>query len=170
MPITNVPPGGEQLSFVESLDPRGAVGAAAWSTANLASLVLVRVGRPLTISTIKIYIGTASGNVDVGVYSWDGTTATRLASAGSTVAAGASAIQTLTLSASVALVPGKDYFLGFAADNTTVTVGRLSVVGVIGYQGFRWWGKTASFPLPASFTGLSQASNATGLVAWMQGS
>jgi hypothetical protein len=82
------------------------------------------------MTKLSVFIGTASGNVDVGIYSSDGTTLTRLVSSGSTAAAGASAVQTITV-ASAALVPSFSYYLAVAPDNATVTIGRVAITSAI---------------------------------------
>jgi hypothetical protein len=162
--FTRPSPGGAQPAFVESYNPCATAGAAGTLTANQALLVLVRVARPMTVSTITVYVGTASGNIDAGLYESDGTTWTRLASAGSTAASGTNALQTLTLGSPVTLIPGKDYWLAFAADNGTVTVTRISGTSGPNGRGNRAIFKASSFPLPATITALSAASS----VPWMQ--
>ena len=164
--LVRVNAGGEQLAFVQSFDSVGLLSSGATS-ANNGFLALVRVAKPIKVSTIKIFVGTASGNVDAGVYSSDGTTATRLASAGSTAAAGANAIQTLALSTPVTLQPGVDYYLAFAPDNATVAIGRASATGAVVALGNRALTKATSFPLPASFTLASMAG--TNFVPWLFG-
>lgn len=170
MSLTGIDPrraleGGDQMPYVSTLGLE-AGQTAATLTANQAYLVRVRVAKPLTISTLTFFVGTASGNVDAGIYQSDGTTLTRLAAAGSTAAAGASATQTLTLSAPVTLQPGIDYYIAFAADNATVTIARNSVVNsAIPFRGKRALQYATSFPLPASLVLASGA--ATVVVNWL---
>lgn len=152
--ITQAPPGGAQFDFVSTHGPvaRTVSIAAGTQTANSASLGLVRVGRPILITNLSIYIGTASGNVDVGIFTKSGTTFTLVASSGSTAAAGTAAIQTIPLTAVYTLSPGIDYYFGEVADNGTVTIGRSSAVAVtVPGLGVENGIKATLFPL-ATFT------------------
>jgi hypothetical protein len=110
-----------------------------------------RVQPALSVTKLSVFIGTASGNVDVGIYSSDGTTLTRLVSSGSTAAAGASAVQTITV-ASAALVPSFSYYLAVAPDNAIVTIGRVAITSAISALGKRVQAFTSGFPLPSTLT------------------
>ncbi|MCC6314207.1 MAG: DUF4082 domain-containing protein [Thermomicrobiales bacterium] len=129
-------------------------------TANQAYLVRFRVAKPITVANIRVFVGSAtSGNLDAGLYTLNGTTWTRIASAGSTAAGTASTMQTLALTAAVTLVPGVDYWVAFAADNATVTILvtaiSLSGAGTMYSIDNMSLTKTASFPLPATLTSLA---------------
>ena len=146
--------GGDQFDFVSSHGPitRTASIAAGTQTANSASLILVRVGRPITITSLTIYIGTASCIVDVGIFTRSGTTYTLVASSGSTAAAGTNATQTIALTAAYTLQPGIDYYFAEVADNGTVTIGRSSAVAAtVPAIGVENGIKASLFPL-ATFT------------------
>jgi hypothetical protein len=136
--------------FISTMDIEANIGAVALS-ANNAYCARIRVQPALSITKLSVFIGTASGNVDVGVYSSDGTTLTRLVSSGSTAAAGASAVQTITV-ASTALVPGFSYYLAVAPDNATVTIGRVAITSAIAALGKRVQAFTSGFPLPSTLT------------------
>lgn len=151
MPIT-IPAGTGQFDYVSTVDGAG-VGSLAVTVANQANLALVRVAKPKSVTALTVLIGTSSGNLDVGIYSWDGTTATRLGSSGSTAVGTASTTQTVALTATVVLSPGTNYFFALACDNATATFGRLgSGDGDLGAYGSRSLLKTSSFPLPATIT------------------
>jgi hypothetical protein len=166
MPELQLAQGGQQMPYVESIP--GIVGAntPAALTANAAYFFRVRVAAPLTVTKISFMVGTASGNVDAGIYaSTDGgVTLTRLVSAGSTAAAGSSAIQSLTI-ATTTLVPGVDYWLAFAVDNATATIGKTTVQNAISNRFARGNAKTSSFPLPSSVASLTANGNALWLEA-----
>ena len=153
--------GGNQFDFVETF-PAGLFNALTVLSANAAYLTLVRVARPIVVTQITYGLGTASGNVDLGIYdSADGgTTLTRLGSTGSTAATGTNTTQTIALTAAVTLVPGKDYWLAFAVDNATLTPyrGANQTAPSIGGIGVRSVAKATAFPLPTSITGHSGGS------------
>ena len=121
------------------------------NTANTAYLTAFQVFRAVSVTKIVGRIGTASGNVDFGLYSSDGTTATLLNATGS-IACPTAAVRVINTVTSTALSPGVTYFVAVAFDNATATLAKLGqVVGPsnVLFQG----GKIASsFPLPASVT------------------
>ena len=152
---------GGQLPYVATPTMMVANTTAALA-ANTGYLQRFRVAAPLTIGRITYFVGTASGNVDVGVYRLDGgDTLTRLASSGSTAAVGAAATHTVPLTASVTLVPGVDYYLAFAPDNATVTIGRTTPNSFWSSMGKTAVSRATSFPLPASMTYASVAGSST---------
>lgn len=152
--------GGGQFDAVESY-PLAAGGTAATLAANTAYLAKVRVSRPVRITQMSYLVGTASGNVDLGVYQSNGTTLTRMGSTGSTAAAGSSVIQTIALTATVWINPGVDYYLGIAPDNGTVSIGRVTPNSVVTTLGRRAVSIATSFPLPATITLSSTAGSST---------
>lgn len=150
--------GGAQFSFVETIPP-GAATISFASVANIAVLILVRVDRPITVAKLRVRVQTQSGNLDLGIYSSDGTTATRLGSMGSTAVA-AAGVQTCTLATPIVLSPGTDYYIALAVDNGTVTFyGGAAGASDIGIIGNRLIHFTASFPLPATLTLASAVSS-----------
>lgn len=167
MPIFEEP-GGGQFDFVQSYDPATANYAVNTVTQNTVSLMLVRVARPVTVTKIRVWIGTANGNIDVGVYtSADGSTFTRRASAGSTASAGTNAIQELTLTAAFTFVPGTDHWLAWGTDSATVTTARQNpVVNGINGDGNRSISKASAWSsgLPLSLSSMS----AGGAMIWMR--
>ena len=137
-----------------------AVGAGAYPVANLAIFTPFRISRPVTFSTMFAYNGaTVSGNIDVGVYSADGT---KIVSSGSVAQAGASSIQTFTVSATE-LDAGLFYF-AISMDNTTATVNRHAptVPAVVSFLGVAQM--AAAFPLPATATFANASSGIAPLV------
>lgn len=164
----DVPPfGGGQMPFVQTRSVDG-LSAATFPSANAVVFVRVRVSRSLVISTMRTFIGTASGNIDIGVYQSDGTTLTRLSSTGSTPASGTNAIQAIALASPVTPSPGIDYYFAVAADNTTVTLARSAGTTVISAIGAQVMTLAASFPLPSTIA-LGSASG-TSYSVWLHGS
>jgi hypothetical protein len=143
-------PGGGQASYIETV-PAALSATAAALTANRAYLMHFRVVGPLTLATISVSVGTASGNICAGVYSSDGTTLTRIATTGSVAVVGAAANQTLTLTTPVEVLPGTDYFLAVAVDNATATIRHVSSLDFAWLAlGRRNISIDSAFPLPAT--------------------
>lgn len=104
---------GEALSSIGQ-----SLTAAAWPASNRAYYVPVSIFSTLTV--VKMFVingGTASGNIDVGIYDAGGA---RLVSIGSTAQSGTSVIQEFNIT-DTTLSPGL-YYLACAMDNTTGTV------------------------------------------------
>lgn len=119
-----------------------------------------RLSQAVAINYLRYYVGGASGNIDLGIYTWDGATGfTRVASTGSTASSGTNAAQIVALAAPVVLVPGVDYFLALAADNAVVTFGRFAFSAGAGAATQRCFTKASSFPLPASIASASTTAS-----------
>ena len=139
--------------YAETFEPFGVTNAV-FPAANNALLIRRVARRDLTIASISIFVATASGNVDAGIYLPSGADFARLGSSGSTAAAGAGAEQVLAISGgAIEVERGAVFFFALAADNGTVSLARLantsSALGAIdGVLG----AKASSFPLPATIT------------------
>lgn len=131
-------------------------GTAAVAVLNAAFFYKFRVEADVTVSTIQVEVGTAvpTGNIDVGIYdSADaGVTLTRLRSSGSTAISASAGVKAIALSASLALVTGKDYWMALAVDNATDTLNRYAGRAPLMFAQKRAMTKTSSFPLPSSAT------------------
>lgn len=155
--LTPNDPAGQQMPWVETI-PSYLIVVPATAVANQVYATRVRVGRAVTVTTMTIYVGTASGNVDLGIYTSadNGVTLTRVGSTGSTAVAGASANQTISLTTPVTLLPGVDYYLAAAVDNGVASFGQFqTTVAPATALGNLTLTKTASFPLPASLATLT---------------
>ena len=131
--------------------------AASVTTANNAFYNAVVVPEFVVLTGIRIVVGIASGNVDVGVYDANRKLLTH---SGSTTCPVAGA-NTINVTATY-LMPGL-YYLAIAVDNGTVTMTRTGASAIAGN-----YSTTTSFPLPATFTaGVATARNFTtlGIVA-----
>lgn len=139
------------LPYTETMNPFVA-GSAQVHGANYA--YFVRVRSIPSIAALKVYIGTQSGNIDLGVYRSDdnGTTLVRLASLGSTGAGTGTSVQTGTLAVNP---PDDDCWLALAVDNGTVTLWRTGTNTAISAEQGGALMKASSFPLPASVSSLS---------------
>ena len=164
----------DQFGFVETYNGHDGSFAATNLTADSVYLTRVRVKAAITVSTMHVYIGAALGNVDLGIYTGTRTgTLTRIASTGSTAAAGSSALQSIALTASVTLTPGTDYWFAFGSTSgsTTLTVARsASVIDLVlvtdalaktAIKAAAW-----SSGLPTTIASLSATSN----VVWVAAS
>lgn len=125
--------------------------AAASNQLNLAEIP--RRNNSLIISKIRLYVGTTGGNIDVGVWQFDGTTWTLLSSSGSTAVGSGSAIQTIDLLTPVE-TKGRRIFLGEARDGTTAQIGRHGGVAIAALMELdnRSVAKASSFPLATNAT------------------
>jgi hypothetical protein len=131
-------------------------------TANQIRLQRVVIQKTGTLHDLAVFVGTASGNVEVAVYDTQATLA-RLYSSGSVAAAGANAWQ-IVGDPNLAVTKGQHVFLGFGADNATVTIarqnGNMAAVGLgqmpwdlpgaLGSNRKTTTGATSSFPAPAT--------------------
>lgn len=135
-------------------------------TANAAYAARFMAVRSGTFSDFELLIGsTTSGNVDVGLYSFDGTTYTRLWSKGST-ACPAAHTWTSMGNPAVAAVRGTVYFAVIAFDNATATPVSVAAYANVGWSqhsaGLTYrrmsWSKTTAFPLPATIAESAVAS------------
>jgi hypothetical protein len=116
------------------------------NAANDAWYVPFRIHEPFTVRAAGWHNGsTASGNVDIGIYSENGT---RIWSSGSTAQSGTSVVQIVTPTA-FTLPPGR-YFLAIAADGTTGTFKVINQQERARLAGTRT--QTSAFPLPSSAT------------------
>ena len=126
----------------------------AWPAANQAIYMPFTLPWPYLVERAFWWNGSALGNMDVGIYSSDGT---QLWAATSTAQSGASVLQYVTLGTEMLLRPG-EYYLALANNGTTnritgnalasATLGRL--LGL--YQ------QTSAFALPATATFAQWAS------------
>lgn len=115
-----------------------------YSTINFAMYFPFWVGATTNVAQFYAEVVTASGNIDMGIYD---TSFNRLVSTGSTVSA---APLTVVDVADYILQRG-NYYLAFAADNTTISLRRL-VVGAGYSRCFGFLMQTSAFPLPATAT------------------
>ena len=142
-------------------DTRIASGAAAVTTLSAAYGARVVIPKAGTLTDLAIYVGTSSGNVDVGVFDTAPTTRTKLYSTGS-MACPAGGAWTVVGNPALAVNQGDQLDLVLACDNTTATFLRLTAVAgaaqlpanfwpsPVGGLPFVYWIKSSAFPLPAT--------------------
>lgn len=116
----------------------------AW-TANRAVYAPVLVDTHSLLTQIVVRVQTAAGNVDAGIYSWDGR---RIVSLGST-ACPAAGVAVLNI-ADTWVRPGW-HWLAFASDSGTA-IFRQYVLATTGMRCFAFAQQTSAFPLPDPIT------------------
>lgn len=145
-----------QLPYIDTSNIFGTPGAvaAAWGAGvNVAVFAHFRLSKPIRVNKGKLWIGTAAGNVDFAVASVDLATLafTRLASSGSTVAAGASALQTFDLGGTIWLPSNTDLVVGCSASTASLNILRHSVANAWTALG-QAYSLASAVPIPASGT------------------
>lgn len=163
-PLPTIHPNSIEAAGLAQGLPLFSAASATYPAANRALLVPFHIEMPILITLLLSANGaTASGNIDVGIYSAD---FTRIVSAGSTAQSGTNAAQTFNI-ADVILGAG-DYYLAVAMDNTTGTLFRQN----LGVQPTRRAGvlqMASAFPLPATITPATIASSYLPIIALRQG-
>jgi hypothetical protein len=104
----------------------GAAGtSAAWTNANTAVYIPFVLSNPMLVQKIGVHVGVQSGNLDVGIYGYDGT---RLVHQGST-AVGAAGLQSIDITDT--WLSSGTYFAAMNVDNTTAAFfsSNLNVIG-----------------------------------------
>lgn len=107
----------------------GSPASTVWSGAAVGIFVPIRLTQRRTYVRAWWSNGTAvAGNIDLGVYTISGATGTKLQSTGATLQAGASTLQTVTISWT--FDPGLYYLAISSSDATTATTFRSSAAAV----------------------------------------
>lgn len=136
--------------------------------ANIAFLTpMIPLTADVTITQLIGSIGVQNGNVDVGVYEWDGTTMTRVVSLGST-ACPAAATRVAYNITDTPLYKGTRYFFALASDSASATFGATTGPALV-VPSAACYTKAASFPLPATIASLSASSGAVLLYGTVTG-
>lgn len=132
-----------------------APASAAYPTANLAILVPFRIGRPMTVTTMFAYNGSAvSGNIDLGIYSADGT---KIVSTGSTAQSGTSVIQSISVTSTQ--IGSGQFYMAVALDNTTGTLLQIPAKNAPANASMGLSQMASAFALPATVTFATCANN-----------
>lgn len=139
--------------FVEPMLPVQTTVVYGTRTANSAYFIpIYPVTTPMTITALNWAHNVASGNYDVGIYSWDGTTMTRVTSKGTTASPAVGAARVSSSITSTILYPGTRYFFAWACDNGTEAVSVTNALPVQISADTLGFSKVTSFPLPATVT------------------
>lgn len=126
-------------------------------TANTAYLIAIPpLTRAVTVTKLRLYIATSSNNLDVGIYSYDGTDLTRVVSLGSTASPGTGS-RDFDI-ADTALSVGTRYYFAYAPDNATISVRTTQPAGTSPTIDGMMLSKATSFPLPATIAAPTKTS------------
>lgn len=130
--------------------------SATWPVANLAVFAPIRIYKPISITQLLFANGsTISGNLDVGVYTLDGT---RIVSTGSQAQSGSGSVMLFSITAT--LLGIGTYYIASAMDNTTGTSTRsTATLGALMWKAAGLAEMTSAFPLPATATLATAANN-----------
>lgn len=140
--------------FLETYDPN-IVTTSGVLVQNAAQLILVEVHADLVLTTAEWYVTVQHGNVNVGVFSWDGSTATPLAITGSTAAGAANAKQSAALASSVRVSRGTIVGVTLATDSASFACLRTaSISTAVGGDDNIIQFKAASFALDVPLASL----------------
>lgn len=130
-------------------------GTAAWPVAATAFLVPFRVSRTITIRMAAIIVGTTTGgNVDIGIYSANGTL---LVSSGATLMGTISTVQTFNLTDTV-IGPGL-FYMALAQSGAVGHVHRWALGTVRGAMSGVLQAAAAGGVLPAQATMVTTTNN-----------
>lgn len=122
-----------------------------WPTANTAFFYPVKLSQARTYTKAWWLNGaTAAGNVDVGIYTISGATATRVVASTAVAQSGVSAMQVAGTFATTTIGPGV-YWLAMACSLATATVWRANPSGLLP-RGCGCFQAATSHPLPSSAT------------------
>lgn len=132
------------------LSGSGAIGINTSSAVNLIRAMPFHIGQTIIVQKMFMLNGaTVAGNLDIGVFSIDGT---KLASTGSFAQAGTNALQAVALPTPLTLYSGQ-YYMAFASDNASATFQGTSVSAIAGtYTVMAGVANATNFPLPANLT------------------
>lgn len=158
-PLLKEPPPSYQLGLSNmemwrSLGNVALLTAATWSANNLGIYTPVYSPRRTSLVAMGILNGAAvSGNLDLGIYAAgaEGKPGARLWHSGSTVQAGTTVFQRITIAGGLEV--GGLFYLAASFDNTTAQVGRLAAVAAgSGFCQGAIFTEAAAFALPANAT------------------
>jgi hypothetical protein len=152
---------GSAFAYDESVPFAAASNSAGMNAANDVVLMeLPQRNDSLVIAKIRLWVANQAGNLDVGLWRFDGATWTLITSSGSTAVGTGAAVQTVTLLAPYTRPPRTRTYIGLSTDSGTATFGRAPGLLLLGLADFSLVGKATSFPLATN-----AASFGTGAVA-----
>lgn len=127
MPLTKKG-SGQQPLLTRTYDDTGGLATGS-PTADRATLTWIgRLAKSLRVVDFTIYVATAAGTVDIGMFTLSGKsgtpTATNLGSVGSTSVAGSSASQIIAAPAGLWLPSATDLWVGASFSSASAVVGR----------------------------------------------
>jgi hypothetical protein len=137
----------------------GTASSSTWPTANTALFFPVRLSQARTyVKAWWLNGATAAGNVDVGIYTIAGTTATRVVASTAVAQAGVSAMQVAGTFTTTTIGPGL-YYLAMACSLATATVWRAPIQVQFPARAAGCYQAATAHPLPASITVVAFTNN-----------
>lgn len=127
----------------------------AYPSANLAYYVPFVLRRKITVSSMSCINGaTAAGNVDMGIYSFDGA---RITHTGNTAQAGTTVIQQISLSGGAVTIGPGIYYMALVESSTSATFAMWTGLSATTLKACGMYQQATASPLPASATFATQA-------------
>jgi hypothetical protein len=111
-------------SVVATFNPLNVSSTLNTQTANELRMVRVVVPKSGRLRDLAVFVGTASGNIEISVYDSQAPL-TRISASGAVAAAGSNAWQ-IVYDPDLPVTRGQVLYLGLGADNNTVTVARVN--------------------------------------------
>lgn len=158
LPINNRPPS----SFITALSVESVAielltvsnqgissfSSANWPSANQAVFIPFTLRGKIVTSSLFCINGSAnSGNIDIGIYTSDGT---KIISTGSTVSAGTQTMQSVGITP-LTLGPGV-YYMALACSSATNNVRQVAALNATRQKAVGIFQQATAFPLPATAT------------------
>lgn len=145
-----------QLAWVNGIAGASNLTTRSWPAANLG--IFIPLMLPFQYPVARVFIcngGTVTKNFDIGIYTTDGA---RIFSTGATAQSGASAIQYVTVSPQVVLVPGT-YYMAVTMDGTNGTAFASNLITAINMRlaGCLQQGSIGTLPSSATFAAVTNA-------------
>lgn len=114
-------------------------------TANSGYFGQLAIPSPQLISAVKVRVVTASGNIKLGVFRWDGTTMTPIEVSSAIPSSSNNAVETFTLASPYLAPAGYRTYLGIAVDNGTISVNGASGVSSALVMGSEYMSKASVY-------------------------
>lgn len=163
--ITVGPPLNLRRNYVENIPIDQVTLSAVQGGGSIFIAPLPILSVPLVAAVARVYVGITGDNLDIGVYSSDGTTLTLITSTGSTAVGASTTIQSVNLLAPFTLQPGVSYFTGFGVSATTGSIGigaAMSNVVISAAGPVAEYGRKASgFPIATNATSIAHSALTT---------
>lgn len=164
MPLPTITPFSQESVISTAAFGLNNFASGAYTAANLALYIPFRLQHPIVVTKLFSSNGaTASGNIDVGIYSAD---FTRVVSSGSTAQSGTDLNQLFDIADT--LLGVGDFYLAVAMNNNTGTLYRTtSTFNILRVAGMLR--QTSAFPLPAVATPVALTASYTPMFGLLWG-
>jgi hypothetical protein len=146
------------LGYEFGASATGVPNSLAWGTANRAIFIPFTLPYGDTVKRLWVINGTVvSGNLDMGIYTYDGgTSATLLVAIGGAAQTGTSVCQYFDVTDT--WLPTGKYYFAFVLDNTTGAV-MTSIPATVAFKTFGHAQMSTAYPLPSTATLVATTTN-----------